>query len=203
MLELPPTMRIPRAEELPDDLEIQERFKALQEAQVVEGYTLHENTDEELPFQFYAEINVNNSRLWDVITALFNLLPEEVGVLYNRYREKQAYSPYLEKDEVLSFLIPYQTELCQDCNLEFGVLSHTEEGLEEFFVTESKYVKFWGCSEGSFQELMLELGLKAMDELQHMDEFPKAVDSLTALNPAAKTTVQLIDEWTAFFKTAL
>lgn len=66
MLELPPTIRLPKPDELPDNPEIRERLKHRDAANIVEGFKCLENTTHDLPFRFYAEINVNNSRLWEV-----------------------------------------------------------------------------------------------------------------------------------------
>ncbi|MFI5149236.1 MAG: hypothetical protein ACHQRM_05845 [Bacteroidia bacterium] len=192
-------MRTPRPDELPDNPEVHERIKAMEKANIVEGYTLQENADIDLPFKFYAEINIDNSRLWDLIKAILQLMPDEVSVIYNRFEAEANYSPYLRKRQVRELLSKYKTEICQDCNLEFGIIHHTEEGLEELFVSESKYVKFWGCTEAPFRTLLAEMNLKEIPGLNFADEFPKVVEPLAGINPLVRATDVLLLEWQAFF----
>ena len=57
ILEAPPTIRLPRPDELPNNPEVFERLKGRENANIIEGYTLSHNTTHDLPFKFYVEIN--------------------------------------------------------------------------------------------------------------------------------------------------
>ena len=78
MLQAPPTIRLPRPDELPNNPEVFERLKKRVDAKIVEGFVFKDNDSHDLPFKFYVEININNSRLWHLFVALSTLLPDEV-----------------------------------------------------------------------------------------------------------------------------
>jgi hypothetical protein len=63
-LELPKTIRLATKDDIPNDPEIVAEVNKGLTANIVEGYVIHPNTSHDLPFDFFAEINVDNSRLW-------------------------------------------------------------------------------------------------------------------------------------------
>ena len=199
MLELPPTIRLPRPDELPNNPEVFERLKEREKANIVEGYKLSHNTTHALPFKFYVEININNSRLWDLFKALANQLPDNLSCIYNLYEEEAIFSVYKAKTVILTQLDNYKIELTQDCNLEFGLIYQADDELEEVFVSDSKFLKVWGNNEVSFTQLMNDFGLKEISELNFIDEFPKVVGPLTMFNEKARKTETIIEELNAFF----
>ncbi|ADZ11484.1 hypothetical protein CG08_2091 [Riemerella anatipestifer] len=199
MLETPPTVRLPRPDELPNNPEVFERLKELENANIVEGYKLSINTAHDLPFKFYVEINIDNSRLWDLFKALTNQLPDNLSCIYNLYGEEAIFSVYKDKNIILKQLECYKTELTQDCNLEFGLIYQADDKLEEVFVSDSKFLKVWGNNEISFRQLMNDFRLNEISDLNFIDEFPKVVESLTMFNKKAKRTEAIIEELDEFF----
>lgn len=175
MLETLPAIRLPLPEEFPGNQLLIRELEKGENAHIVEGYVLHYNTTQDLPFTFYAEININNSRFWKLFTSLANLLPDEVSCIYNLYGQGPNYSPYLNKNEILNFLEKFTLELTQDCNLEFGLIFQTGDELEEIFAAETKYIKVWGSKEILFRQLMQAFNLEEIPGLNFIDEFPKAV----------------------------
>lgn len=175
MLETLPAIRLPLPEEFPGNQLLIRELEKGENAHIVEGYVLHYNTTQDLPFTFYAEININNSRFWKLFTSLANLLPDEVSCIYNLYGQEPNYSPYLNKNEILNFLEKFTLELTQDCNLEFGLIFQTGDELEEIFAAETKYIKVWGSKEILFRQLMQAFNLEEIPGLNFIDEFPKAV----------------------------
>lgn len=200
MLEAPPTIRPPRPDELPNNPEVFERLKKRENTNFVEGFKLNYNATQELPFKFYAEINIDNSRLWQLFTTLVNLLPDRLSCIYNLYEEKPIYSIYTDKKSILRQLANYRTELTQDCFLEFGLISQTHERLEEVFVPESKYIKCWGNNEVSFRQLMNDFRLEEIPDMNFFDEFPKVVEPLTMFNVNVKSPEIVIEELKSFLK---
>ena len=199
MLEAPPTIRLPRPEEIPSHPEVLEQLKAREHANIVEGYTLANNTTHDLPFTFYAEINIENSRLWAIFKALANQLPAEVSCIYNLYEEDAIVSAYKGKNLILAQLEQYETELTQDCFLEFGLIYHSQDALGEVFVADSKFLKVWGSDETAFRQLMDGFGLSEIEDLNFIDEFPKVVEPLTMFNDKVKSTETVIAELNEFF----
>lgn len=194
MLETPPTLRLPRPNELPNNPEVYERLKERETAKIIEGYTLRYNTAQDLPFKFFAEININNSRLWDLFLRLANQLPDEVSCIYGQYEEEPNYSTYGNKVQILNVLSNYEVEFVQDCNIEFGLVFHTEDKLEEVFVKEAKYVQVWGNNEVGFRQLMATFQLDEIPDLNFVDEFPKVVEPLENFIPNAKPTDVILKE---------
>jgi hypothetical protein len=178
-LQLPPTIRLARADELPDTAANTERIELGQQANIVPGYTLRPNANGDLPFRFYAEINVNNGSLWNVFNALADHLPSPVCLIYHHTSETETYSPYTERDEVLGVLKDYQTELTQDAFLCAGVLHYAEEHLEEVYLDNTKYLKYWGMDEIFFRRTMERFSLSDTPHLSFIDQYPRATEPLS------------------------
>ena len=200
MLELPPNLRFPRPEELPNIKEVFERMKVLENTNFVEGYKLIKNTTHDLFFKFYAEINIDNSRLWDLFNALANQLPDNISCIYNLHNEEAIFSVYKERNIILEQLENYKIELIQDCNLEFGLIYQREGQLEEILVSNFKYLKVWGNNHLAFNILMKDFKLNEMINLNFIDEFPRVIEPLTRFNEKAKMSETIIEEFNNLFK---
>lgn len=200
MLELSPAIRFPRPDEIPYSEEVNELLKKRESAKIIEGYKLLPNNGQDLPFKFYAEININNSRLWSLFLSLAKILPDHVSVIYNLYEEESADVPFFPKEEVINALSLYKLELTQDGFLEFGVIFNSPDKLEEIFVPEAKYIRFWGVNESSFRQIMSEFYLKEIPDIDFIDQFPKVVEALYLKNTNAKTPETVISELNALFK---
>lgn len=68
-----------------------------------------------------------------------------------------------------------------------------EEKLVEFFVDESKYVKFWGVDIDSFKETMIKFGLHEVNNLEFIDEYPKVREPLTKFRKECLSSEDLIN----------
>ncbi len=199
MLESPPTLRLPRLDELPNNPEVFDRLKKRENANIVEGYKISNNITEDLSYKFYVEININNSRLWDLFKAIASQLPNNLSCIYNLFEEETIFSSYMDKFIILKQLETFKTELTQDCNLEFGLIFHSDNFLEEVFVSDSKYLKVWGNNEKEFRKLMNDFGLNEITDLNFFDEFPKVIEPLTMFNKTAKGTETVIEELNSLF----
>lgn len=91
MLELPITIRIPKPEELGYNRETIDELKKLKNAKIIEGYTL-KYPPEITNFKFFAEININNSNLWNLLFVLIDLLPERISLIYGIYGKEARIS---------------------------------------------------------------------------------------------------------------
>ena len=193
-LELPPTIRTARADEVTPHEEVLKRLKARKEALIREGYTLQQNPTADLPFRFFSEINIDNSRLWDLFTALAARMPNELSLIYGHIDEEPAYGRYLPKQELLEALAPYRLELTQDGMLEAGLIYQDEGRLEEVFIRRAKYLQFWGVDETAFREVMQAFGLEQVEGLNFIDEFPLATEPLKQHRPEARDTDEALKE---------
>ncbi|GGH78302.1 hypothetical protein HNQ91_003898 [Filimonas zeae] len=187
MLELPVTIRVPLPHEMPHREDMEEILQKRKQARIQEGFMYTPNDTQQLPFTFYAAINVNNSRLWEVFAALTALFPDkELSCVYGLHDEEPVTTGYFPRAHVLATLEKYRTELTQDAWLEFGLLFHTKETLIELFITESKYIKFWGSDRAALVKLMLDFGIPQVQNLAFIDEYPKISTPLRNFVPTAK-----------------
>ncbi len=196
-LELPRTIRLPEKSEIPMDSSILERLKSWESAPVVEGFKILTNGSdpeiEKLPFNFYAEININNSRLWKLIIELSNHLPDEISLIYNHSDCEPEYGENLNKKQTLDFLANYETELTSDTFIEIGMISQSDSELIELFLSEYKYIKFWGVDQESFNESMNRFDLKEIKDIQFIDEFPNIREPLRLYNESITESNDLIE----------
>jgi len=202
ILELPKTIRFLNEDEIPrNNPSVLKRWKESKIANIVEGYTfrLNENNpeNEAIGFNFFAEINIDNSNLWKLVLALSQTLPDVAAILFGHIDFELNYGNYAEKDSILEFIDQYKKELTQDSFINFGLIFNDEESLVEIFIDEAKYVRYWGVDEVFFREIMNEFGLKEIKNLEFIDEYPKVREVLTRFDNNAidsKTLIEIFSE---------
>lgn len=177
-LEIPPTLRTPNLDEVPNKTDIVDAIEKSRTANIVQGFIIKHNENKELPFKFYAEINVNNSELWNLFKALTLHLPDEISLIFNHADNEATFGNYQDKYAVINKLSNFTTELSQDCFLEFGVIHQTDDFLAEVFVDCTKYIKYWGMHELEFRKVMNEFKILEIPDLNFIDEFPKVREAL-------------------------
>ncbi|AZA93305.1 Uncharacterised protein [Chryseobacterium nakagawai] len=197
VLQLPKTIRFLKEDELPqNNVSVLKRWEESKVANIVEGYTLTFNNNPEnnnLGFKFYAEINIDNPKLWNLMVALSETLPNEVAFLFGHIDFDLNYGNYQDKESTLNFITQHQYELAEDAFINFGLIYNDKETLIEIFVDESKYVKYWGVDEEWFRAIMKEFGLKEVKGLEFVDEFPKIREALAVLDEKALDSKSLIE----------
>ena len=193
-LALPPTIRTAHADEVTPNEEVLKRLKERENAAIVEGYTLQQNPSTDIPFRFFSEINIDNSRLWALFTALASLLPEDISVIYHHIDDEPTYAPYKAKAKVLEQLAPFQLELTQDGLLHVGLIYQDDNRLEEVFIKRAKYLQFWGTDEEGFRKVVRSFGLREVEGLQFIDDFPLATEPLKLHHPDSKETDDVLKE---------
>lgn len=193
MLEIPITLRVPRVDEIPNLPKVLDNIKAREKANIVEGFILKNNETNELPFKFYAKINVNNSRLWNLVIALSETLPEISSLLFGFIETEVNYGNYENKAEIINFIKQYKTELTQDTFLYFGLIYQDKEKLTEIFVNESKFIQYWGINEDLFRIIMQNFELDEVENLEFIDEYPKVRENLKLHNQNVLETGELIE----------
>ncbi|NOU62237.1 hypothetical protein [Marinifilum caeruleilacunae] len=175
---------------------MKERMELRKKAKIVEGFKIlpKDNNPEhsELLFNFFAEINIDNSRLWDLIIALSEELPEEAALIFNHTDSEPNYGKYSDKKYVLEFLSHYKKEVIGDSFIDIGLIFHTESELIEIFIPESKYVKYWGVNQKSFIKIMENFNLKEVIDIEFVDEYPKVREALSLFENEITESEQLI-----------
>ncbi|WP_375182235.1 hypothetical protein [Chryseobacterium sp.] len=197
-LESPKTIRFLNEDEIPNNPSILKRWEESKTANIVQGYTfkLKENNseNESIGFDFFAEINIDNSNLWNLIVALSKTLPEVAAVLFGHIDFDLNYGNYEEKDSILKFINQYKKELTQDAFINFGLIYNDDENLVEIFIDESKYIKYWGVDEELFRKIMNDFKLEEIENLEFIDEYPKVREALTRFDENAIDSNLLIEK---------
>jgi len=204
ILELPITMRPPKMDEVPRNSSVSERLELRKTARIVEGFKFlpkdgsPENA--ELAFNFYAEINIDNSRLWKLILELTQQLPNEISLIFNHIDCDPEYGKYVDKIQTLDFIAKYETEIVSDTHIDIGMIFHSDAELIEIFIPESKYIKFWGVNQEAFLKAMNKFDLKEVDGIEFVDEYPKVREPLRLFDKNTTDSAELIEILRTNFK---
>lgn len=201
-LELPPTLRTPTIDEVPKTEDVIKSIERSHIANIVEGFIFNYNNSNDLPFKFYAEINIDNSRLWNFFKFFVQHLPDEISLIFNHADGDAVYTKYEDKNDIIKQLDIYETELTQDCFLEYGAIHQTDNFLEEIFVDCSKYLKYWGTDEEWFRTTMKHFQIFENPNLNFIDEFPKVREALTLYQENILETEDLIQRLETLFPIA-
>ncbi len=192
MLELPVTVRIPLPGEMPHRPDIEELLLKRKKAQITEGYKITPNTIRQLSYTFQAEININNSNLWNLMLALLNLLPEEICCEYSLNEDETVTTEYFPQATVLQKISPYRQELTQDCALQLNLYAHTMNELTEIIITSAKYIRFSGSNKEGFLQRMRNFDLTEIPGIAFIDEYPKIVEPLRKFIASARRPEDVI-----------
>jgi hypothetical protein len=125
---------------------------------------------------------------------LTEILPDVSALIIGYSDSELNYGNYIDKSELIKNLEVYKTELISDTFMEWGIIFHDTESLTEIFVSDSKYVKFWGVDIDSFRKIMSDFNLLQTDDLEFIDEYPKVREPLRLFNSSIIDTSELIDK---------
>lgn len=192
MLQLPPTIRIPAAHEMPHRQDIEILLAKRKTAIIEQGYKLTTNHNPRLSWQFQAEINIHNDHLWLLITTLLKEMPANLYCEYGQVEEEMTSTGYYPKDELLQKLVPFQRELTQDASLQFTLVANQPGLLTELSITSVKYIRFTGHDLTSFTQHMTAFKLGENNSLSFIDEFPWVVEPLRKFDSAARRPEDVI-----------
>src|SRR5690606_33733922 len=193
------SIKFAESEDAPKSKEIQDRIEQRKKATFTEGFVLRDVEADNSSFSFYAEINVDNSRFWDVFFDLSKALPEVCACIFAYESHEPIYGDYIEKENILDVLSQYKKELTEDCFLEFGLIFNTDTELVEVYVPRAKYFQFWGNDKIEFLMIMSKNNLFEFEEMSFVDEFPKVVYALKYVDENARTTGEVINALEAAF----
>jgi hypothetical protein len=158
-----------------------------------EGFEVFANEDTgESIFDFFAVVNINNPKLWDLFKSLSFELPELVCLVFNKFGEEPNYGRYTDRQEILDFLEGYQKEILTDCDLKLSLVFSVEDELIQVEITEAKYIRFWGVNVDSFKEIMSKFMLNEVEGILLPDATPMQVIKLKSIDETAKETSELI-----------
>lgn len=198
-LELSKTIRTARIDELPATQENLEWIKERKVAKIVEGFVTKPNNTEELPFDFFCEINVDNSKLWKLFKDFFLVFPDEISFIFGHIDSEPNYSRYDDKFKILNQIEKFETELTQDGFLEWGIIYHDKDVLKEIFIKKAKYMQFWGIDKEEFLYIMKKNSIDEIEGLKFIDEYPLVTEVLRLHNSETMETSELISHLEQIF----
>lgn len=198
-LQLAKTIRTARIDELPASIDNLKLIEESKKAKIVEGFILKPNTTEELPFDFFCEINIDNSKLWKLFKDFLITFPKEISFIYGHIDSEPNYSKYVDKFEVLNDIEKFEIELSQDGFLEWGIIYHDENILKEIFIKKTKYIQFWGVDKDEFLKIMEKNSIKEIKDMKFIDEYPLVTEALRLHHSETVETSELIAHFENIF----
>lgn len=178
MLVFPEGIRLARANEIPNSPEKSESVKKIRSAKIEQGYVTQ--TVSESLFTCYAEANVDAPQIWQVFRSLCEaLLPQEAMPIIGEIDEEPLHNGiYEQTQKLLALFERFNYYLTNDCNIQFGLASETDIELTEVFVTPTKHFQIWTNKAEVLADVMRKYGIAESDELQFIDELPRATTAL-------------------------
>ena len=199
MIELPKTLRLARKGEIPYSPSVERRLEQSKNANFNEGYTLFEvdknnPKNEHTIFTFFAEINIDNSRLWDLIVTLARELPHVAALIFNEEGDAPNYGKYIDKEELLMDLTAFKKELIWDTFIEWALIYNDKTKYINIYIRVTKYIKFWGVDKKSFKKIMEKMKLKEQPDLEFIDQYPRVREDLSSIDDSVLRSDELIQE---------
>lgn len=158
-----------------------------------EGYVFQVNENKkDLNFDFYCEINIDNPKLWKLTKRLLENYYGDAYIVYNLHEDEIQYGAKKPISEIIQKLDKIKIDILNNCSVSIGIVQD-EEKLNEVFVDESKYIRYWGTDEAFFRKVMNEFGLVEKEEMYFVDQYPKIVYDWNHVNKKAKTNKELLE----------
>lgn len=200
-LKLPPTVNTPDIELYANNEVVCQAIIKRHNSKVVEGYTVDVNVGGGI-YKYYAEINIDNDRLWLLFKYIVIGFTGEVALIYHHRDFEPSYGCYLDKYVLLNGVEKYEKELVEDGNLMFGVTHQSDDDsvFEEVFIHRTKYIQCWGMNIDKFKGIMEKFELYQVDGLNFVGEFPLETVPLTLLFPDCIDTLELIEVFDDLYK---
>ena len=197
-LQLPVAISVPERAELADSADMLELLEQRKQANIVEGFKLQADETQDSSGNFYAAINVNHSRLWEVFCRLVSSLPgNEVCCVLKPGNEEPVTTGSHHKQQVLAALMEYSLELGNDPSLSFAVLLQTKDTQVKLLVNQSKYLQYWGVNRKGFEKQMRQLDIRPVANLEFVDAYPMVTEPLSKFFPNARDATTVIQQVTA------
>lgn len=167
-------------------------WKERQSIILEEGFLFQENKNQkDLNFDFYCEINIDNPKLWKLTKRLLHNFYDEAYIVYNLHEGEIQYGAKKPISEIIQKLDKIKTDILNNCSVSIGIVQDDEK-LNEVFVDESKFIRYWGSDEAFFRKVMNEFGLVEKEEMYFVDQYPKIVYDWNYVNKKAKTNEELL-----------
>lgn len=191
MYKLPQGIRVPNDDEYPNDYDAEDINSKRLNANIEEGFSLQLVSDEK--FSFYAEINADEDKLWDLFCTMVDELVTEPAYLILGFKDQDSWlSNFMSKKKLIDVIKEYHFEFTNDGFLALGIASNSEGKLSEVYLTSYKYFNVWGTDVDSFKSIMNRFEIYEDSTLNFIDKFPVVSEALD--RSKYKHAIEIIDE---------
>ncbi len=202
-LMFPDGVRLAKEDELPGPLSSQtEAWMRVQAANITAGYRIMKSSDSRFPF--YAEINVDAPRIWEVFCDLCNsLLGNEAGLVMGEIDDEPRILGDARTTSLLGLLEPHAYQLTNDGWIQFGLVDEQENSISEVFIAPTKHFQVWFKDVQVFRSIMENHGLFEDDHLEFLDQYPRVTTRLSDNKVMFRDHSKLIDYFVNEIKAVL
>ncbi len=195
----PSTIRLLTPEEIrngpyKDERSREELIEKLINGMIRSGYVLRNKADP--TSKYYAEINVSAPDIWKVFTELVEeLLPDECAPIWGLYDDDPLYGGnYQPKKNILSGFSPWSERMSNDGELQFGVISQTNEMLEEVFVNSTKFFEVWTSKVDKLRSVLQRHGIEETDHLEFIGQYPRRTSPYRDAKESAEELIGIFSD---------
>ncbi len=133
----------------------------------------------EQKFSYFAQVNMDDDKIWDVFCGLTNKLIESAAYGILGFKEEESIlSRFTQKERLINIFEKYKFELTNDGYLEFGIAYYDESTLNEIFVSSFKYMNIWATKKEPLVQVLNSFGIKQIENIQFIDELPVVSEAL-------------------------
>jgi hypothetical protein len=125
------------------------------------------------------------------------LAPSFAAPLIAHKDDDPTFGPYSQTGAALSSFLPYAESLQHDGFIEFGMIYQRGGRTEEILVTSTKHFKVWTNHGDAAQAALVELGLRKVDTLTFIDEYPRVTEAISAAPTASAVVSAVADSFAA------
>ncbi|GAA0086392.1 hypothetical protein UT300007_28320 [Clostridium sp. CTA-7] len=178
LYKLPLGIKIPNDNQYPKDYDVEAINKKRNLANIVEGFTIKEVSDQK--FSHYIEMNIDSDRIWNIFCVLIeNLIGDNSYGILGFKDEEPILSKFADTENIIEIFQEYKFELTNDGYLEFGIAYYDENSFNEIFVSSFKYIKIWTNKKETLIKALNGFGIKEVKNLQFIDEFPVISEAIS------------------------
>ncbi|WP_346846826.1 hypothetical protein [Clostridium sp. UBA3061] len=177
LYKLPLGIRIPKNNEYPSGFDVKSINDKRNSANIIEGFIIKEVSEQK--FSYFAQVNMDADKIWDVFCGLTNKLIESAAYGILGFKEEESIlSRFTQKERLINIFEKYKFELTNDGYLEFGIAYYDESTLNEIFVSSFKYMNIWATKKEPLVQVLNSFGIKQIEDIQFIDEFPVVSEAL-------------------------
>lgn len=177
LYKLPLGIKIPDSDEYPEGYDVKSINEKRNSANIVEGFKINLISGEK--FSHYIEANIDADKIWNVFYDLANKLIANTAYGIIGFKDEEPrLSRFTTKEKIIHIFEKYKFELINDGYLQFGIAYYDENSLNEIYLSSFKFIKIWTTNWKLTKDILNKFGIKQIDNLHFIDEFPVVSEAL-------------------------